>query len=79
MIIKIHRIGKDLGSYHGVELTYVFENFVPQEWAWSSADRAHGDGIAILGEFRDERRSQQAGPSALAAVQSRDRLRAVSP
>jgi para-nitrobenzyl esterase len=33
-------LGKDFGVYHGAELAYVFGNFVPQDWAWTDADRA---------------------------------------
>ena len=36
----VENLGKDLGAYHGAELAYVFGNFVPQDWAWTDADRA---------------------------------------
>ena len=63
------RPGKDLGAYHGAEIAYVFGNFVPREWAWSDADRALEKVIcAILGELRDHRRSERAGPSRLAGL-----------
>jgi len=35
----VENLGKDLGSYHGAELAYVFGNFVPREWAWTEMDR----------------------------------------
>jgi para-nitrobenzyl esterase len=35
----VENLGKDLGSYHGAELAYVFGNFVPREWAWTETDR----------------------------------------
>ena len=35
----VENLGKDLGSYHGAELAYVFGNFVPREWAWTQEDR----------------------------------------
>ena len=35
----VENLGKDLGSYHGAELAYVFGNFVPHEWAWTPEDR----------------------------------------
>jgi Carboxylesterase family len=35
----VENLGKDLGSYHGAELAYVFANFVPREWAWTETDR----------------------------------------
>jgi para-nitrobenzyl esterase len=35
----VENLGKDLGAYHGAELAYVFGNLVPQEWAWTDADR----------------------------------------
>jgi para-nitrobenzyl esterase len=35
----VEGLGKDLGAYHGAELAYVFGSFVPQEWAWTDADR----------------------------------------
>ena len=35
----VENLGKDLGSYHGAELAYVFGNFVPHEWAWTQEDR----------------------------------------
>jgi para-nitrobenzyl esterase len=35
----VENLGRDLGSYHGAELAYVFSNFVPHEWAWTQEDR----------------------------------------
>jgi para-nitrobenzyl esterase len=35
----VENLCKDLGSYHGAELAYVFGNFVPREWAWTETDR----------------------------------------
>ena len=74
----VENLGKDLGAYHGAELAYVFGNFVPPEWPWTETDRAAcSDHLPVLGELRDERRSERIRIAAMAGVRSERELGAL--